>query len=81
MGYDSLDTDNEIHFLHDPSSRSKQETRLARPIEITSGRLDNGVHGSEVANGYLILDGIDVKPERDFGIVDGAFVFSVERKK
>ena len=81
VGYENLGTENEVHFLHDPSPRSKQETRRAKPIEIEFGKLINGDKEPQTANGYLKLDGIDVKPERDFGIVDGAFVFSIERKK
>ena len=81
VGYENLGTDNEVHLLHDPSPRSKRETRRAKPIEIKFGKLKNGDKEPQTAAGYLKLDGIDVKPERDFGIVDGAFVFSIERKK
>ncbi len=81
VGYENLGSDDERHLLHDPSPRSKQETRKAKPIEIKFGILNNGEKGNEDANGYLELNGIDVKPERDCGIVDGAFVFSVERKR
>lgn len=82
VGYEDLGTDNEVHLLQDPSPRSKQKVKRAKPIEIKSGTLNNGEKGSEVANGYLELDGIDVRPGdgRNTGVVDGAFIFGIERR-
>ena len=65
--------------IHDPSPRSKEESKYCDLDQIKNGIL---VRAPLVilGDGYSELDGIDIQPGADVAVVDGAFAFGIERR-